>query len=166
MLQKLLLLIISIALCLNFISCSNDDVQITHHAKNKALLIGKWELESKIYYDQWGNVIPGEIDNTCYPPQFLEFHRHEIMIQTDFYQDKETIDNTLEERSPYQWFMVDDKLYLGIGRDVCSDDYQEYDILVLTEEKLILERSINEYDKEPFFSRAKVVRISYNRKCF
>ncbi|MDM1526695.1 hypothetical protein HX069_06525 [Myroides odoratimimus] len=161
--QKLLLLFISITLCFNFISCSSDDVQISHQGKNKALLIGKWKLESKKYYDRWGGAIAGEVDSTCCPPQTLEFHRHEIMIQTDFYKESEDTDIICDERSPFQWFMIEDKLYLGVGKEVNTDDYQDYDIRVLPDEILVLERSINEYDKEPFYSNAKFVRITYNK---
>ncbi|MDM1398586.1 hypothetical protein HX049_15665 [Myroides odoratimimus] len=162
--QKLLFLSMLFMLFFTIISCSSDDIQVTHHGKNKALILGKWELESKNYYDGYGHHIYSATEEDInYPPQILVFHRQEIMIQTDFYKEEGELEVVCSEQSLFQWCMREDKLYLGIGREVDSNDYQEYDILVLTDDKLVLEREVNEYDNDLFQSRAKYVWITYNR---
>lgn len=163
--QTLFGVIFTMTLALIFIGCSSsDDVHVTEIGKNNSMLMGKWELVKKETFDQSGISIEEDLAMSHdYPAQIIEYFKEGITIQTDYSSQKDQQGNYHSERSPRQWELIGNRLYLGISKSLEQKADQIYDVNQLEVGQLIIERQVDQYDKGKYSSDVIRIRKTYKK---
>lgn len=165
MIKKLLILTFFSVVLTTIGGCSpSEEIYVTMHGQRNALIMGKWSLESTVYLDHCNNVVYQHLPHLSHcPPQTLEFHKQDIVIQTDYYEVKDEHGNYYNERYPKQWLLREDTLYLGIGRNLEGDFDQVKEVKRLDEQMLILDTLVCEENPYHHLFNVQLIRDSYVR---
>ncbi|MEK6510911.1 hypothetical protein [Myroides odoratimimus] len=143
---------------------SSDDIQITEEAQNNSKMFGKWELVEKAELDVDGRIVKEILASDLnVPAQTVDYYKGGITIQTDYSNQKDSQGNYYNERSPRQWMLSGNKLYLGISKSLEQNAEQIYDIRVLSQDRLIIERKIDVKDGNRYTSNVSSIKIIYKK---
>ncbi|AJH14695.1 hypothetical protein [Myroides profundi] len=143
---------------------SSDDVQVTEAGQNNSKMFGKWEFVEKVELDIDGKIVK-EISASSLniPAQTVDYYKGGISIQTDYVNKKDGQGNYYNKRSPRQWMLSGTRLYLGISKTLEQNAEQIYDVQVLNQNELIIERKIDANDGNRYTSNVSSIKITYKK---
>ncbi|MDR2221778.1 MAG: hypothetical protein LBE34_03460 [Flavobacteriaceae bacterium] len=162
------LVIIKIALInlllTTLVSCTkDDDVTLSFTGAQKSALMGKWKMIEEVEYDKKGNIVARNFvnDETC-PPEEVEFLEYDLATQVTYSKRSKVFDCD-SDKVYKEYNVVDDKLYVGYGKDLENNAEYEIEIVRVNGNRLELEHQAYAKPKRGYGQKTVKVKTYYYR---